>query len=46
MYYTHFSRKIMAGINIIKKELKLQIGHPDYDNPSKMIMHSVTYVRY
>ena len=35
----------MAGINVIKKELKLQISRPEYDNPAKMIMHSVTYVR-
>ena len=45
IYYAHFPRKIVAGINVIKKELKLQISRPEYDNPSKMIMHSVTYVR-
>ena len=45
IYYAHFPRKITAGINVIKKELKLQVSRPEYDNPSKMIMHSVTYVR-
>ena len=30
---------------MIKKELKLQISRPAYDNPSKLLMHSVTYVR-
>merc|ERR1712223_2105127 len=45
IYYAHFPRKIVAGINVIKKELKLQISRPAYDNPSKLLMHSVTYVR-
>merc|ERR1712180_470476 len=44
IYYAHFPREVTAGINLLKKELKLDIGRPEYDHPFQLLMHSATYV--
>lgn len=44
IYFAHFPRKVTVGINLLKKELKLDIGRPAYDHPLVLLMHSATYV--
>lgn len=44
IYYTHLPRKFVIGVNPIKKELKLSITRPEYDNPAQFIRHSRTSV--
>jgi len=44
IYYAHFPREVTVGINLLKKELKLDIGRPEYNHPFQLLMHSVTYV--
>merc|ERR1719328_118575 len=44
IYYAHFPREVTAGINLLKKELKLDIGRPEYSHPFQLLMHSATYV--
>merc|ERR1712066_519864 len=44
IYYAHFPREVNVGVNLLKKELKLDIGRPEYNHPWQLIMHSATYV--
>ncbi len=44
IYHVHKPAKIVAGVNPIKRELKLSIGRPRYDNPLRFFMHSQTIV--
>ena len=44
IYYAHFPREVTIGVNLLKKEVKLDISRPEYDHPLVMIMHSATYV--
>ena len=44
VYHMHVPRKIVAGINILKKELKLSVSRPAYDKPLQILMHSQTSV--
>ena len=44
IYYAHFPREITAGINLLKKEIKLKLSRPEYDHPFQLLMHSATYV--
>jgi hypothetical protein len=44
IYYAHFPREINVGVNLLKKELKLDIGRPEYNHPWVLLMHSATYV--
>lgn len=44
IYSTHFPRKIVVGVNPIKKELKLSLTRPTYDKPLRILMHSQTQV--
>merc|ERR1712018_304405 len=44
VYYAHFPREVTVGVNLLKKELKLDIGRPEYNKPLVLIMHSATYV--
>ncbi|TRY76606.1 hypothetical protein TCAL_03493 [Tigriopus californicus] len=44
IYHKHFPRKIVIGVNPIKKELKLSISRPRYDKPWIVFMHSQTTV--
>jgi hypothetical protein len=44
VYYAHFPRKFVLGVNPIKKELKISVSRPEFDHPTKLIMHSVTFV--
>merc|ERR1711963_1158026 len=37
-------RKVAVGVNPIKKELKLSISRPKYDDPAMVLMHSQTKV--
>jgi len=44
IYHMHAPRKIVVGVNIIKKELKLSVSRPAADNPAFNIMHAQTVV--
>lgn len=44
VYYAHIPREVTVGVNLLKKELKLNIGRPAYDHPLVLLMHSATYV--
>jgi len=44
VYTAHFPRHIIMGVNIVKKELRLQILRPTIDEPFMMVMHSRTSV--
>jgi hypothetical protein len=44
IYYAHFPREVTVGVNLLKKELKLDIGRPEYNHPLVLLMHSATYV--
>ena len=40
IYHTHLPRKFVIGVNPIKKELKLSISRPTYEDPARFIRHS------
>jgi len=44
VYHAHFPRKLVLGLNPAKKELKLSIERPAYDDPLLLLMHSQTSV--
>eukprot|EP00090_Calanus_glacialis_P016360 TRINITY_DN2561_c0_g1_i1.p1 TRINITY_DN2561_c0_g1~~TRINITY_DN2561_c0_g1_i1.p1 ORF type:complete len:1526 (-),score=363.79 TRINITY_DN2561_c0_g1_i1:68-4645(-) len=44
VYTAHFPRHIIIGVNIVKKELRLQILRPTIDHPFLLVMHSRTSV--
>merc|ERR1719427_2575832 len=44
VYNAHFPRHLIIGVNIVKKELRLQILRPTIDEPLMMMMHSRTSV--
>ena len=44
IYHIHVPRKVVVGVNPIKKELKLSISRPKYDDPAMVLMHSQTKV--
>ena len=44
IYHIHVPRKVVIGINPIRKELKLSISRPSYDDPAMVLMHSRTKV--
>jgi hypothetical protein len=44
IYYAHFPREVNVGLNLLKKEIKFEIGRPEYSKPLVLLMHSATYV--
>ena len=44
IYNIHVPRKVVFGVNIIKKLLKLSITRPTVDNPAQSRMHAQTIV--
>nr|XP_040574643.1 uncharacterized protein LOC121123583 [Lepeophtheirus salmonis] len=44
IYGSHFPRNFVIGVNPLKKEIKLSIERPAYDNPLLIIMHSSTTI--
>ncbi len=44
IYQVHKPGKIVAGVNVLKRELKLSISRPEYEHPYKIFMHSQTSV--
>nr|ALO75638.1 melanin-engaging protein [Tigriopus kingsejongensis] len=44
IYHKHFPRKIVIGVNPIKKELKLSVTRPEYEKLWIVFMHSQTSV--
>lgn len=44
VYHAHFPRKLVLGLNPAKKELKLSVERPAYDDPLLLVMHSQTTV--
>ena len=44
IYHIHVPRKVVIGVNPIRKELKLSISRPTYDDPAMVLMHSATKV--
>jgi hypothetical protein len=44
VYAAHFPRQFVIGINLMKKELRLQIKRPEFQDPLLLLMHSRTTV--
>jgi hypothetical protein len=44
VYAAHVPRQFIVGINLMKKELRLQIKRPEFQDPFLLIMHSRTTV--
>ena len=44
IYHAHFPRKIVLGLNPGRKELKISIERPAYNDPMLLMMHSQTAV--
>ena len=44
IYYAHFPREVTVGLNLIKREVKISVGRPEYNHPFQLLMHSATYV--
>ena len=44
VYAAHVPRQFVIGINLMKKELRLQIKRPEYKDPLLLVMHSRTTV--
>lgn len=44
IYKIHFPRKLVLGVNPIKKELKISVSRPSFDKPHGILMHSRTSV--
>ncbi|CAB4068817.1 unnamed protein product [Lepeophtheirus salmonis] len=44
IYGSHFPREFVIGVNPLKKEFKLSIQRPSYENPLVLMMHSLTKV--
>ena len=44
VYAAHFPRQFVVGINLMKKELRLQIKRPEFQDPLLLVMHSRTTV--
>ena len=44
VYALHIPRRLKAGINLVKKELLLDVETPTFDNPMHIIMHGETFV--
>ncbi len=44
IYHVHKSRRVLAGVNPIKREIKLSVSRPEYDHPFRIFMHSATIV--
>jgi hypothetical protein len=44
VYAAHFPRQFVIGINLMKKELRLQIKRPEFKDPLLLLMHSRTTV--
>lgn len=44
IYHAHVPRTLTIGVNPIRKELKLTVSRPEYDNPLSFLMHSQTVV--
>lgn len=40
IYHVHVPRKLVIGLNPIRKELKVSISRPEYDDPAMVLMHS------
>jgi len=44
VYTAHFPRHLIIGVNIVKKELRIQIMRPKVEDPLLLVMHSRTSV--
>ena len=44
IYHAHFPRKLVLGLNPSRKELKISIERPAYNDPMLLMMHSQTVV--
>ena len=44
VHTTHAPRQIVIGVNLVKKELKIQLSEPEVASPLLMLMHSKTVV--
>jgi hypothetical protein len=44
IYHAHFPRKLVLGLNPSRKELKISIERPAYNDPTLLMMHSQTAV--
>ncbi len=44
VYHFHVPRKVVIGLNPIKREVKLSISRPPYNDPAMFLMHSQTMV--
>ncbi len=44
IYHVHKPAKIVAGLNPIKREIRLSVSRPEYDKPARFFMHSQTVV--
>ena len=44
IYNIHVPRKVLIGVNIIKKQLRLSISRPSVDDPAQSRMHAQTIV--
>merc|ERR1711963_1064064 len=44
VFTTHLPRQIVVGVNLVKKELKIQLNEPEVSTPILLLMHSKTVV--
>ena len=44
VFTTHLPRQIIVGVNLVKKELKIQLNEPEVSTPIMLLMHSKTVV--
>jgi hypothetical protein len=44
IYHAHFPRKLVLGLNPGRKELKISVERPAYNDPTLLMMHSQTVV--
>jgi hypothetical protein len=44
IYHAHVPRKLVIGLNPIRRELKLSISRPEYNDPAMLLMHAQTVV--
>merc|ERR1711899_223061 len=44
IYHIHVPRKILIGVNLIKKQFKMSVSRPEFNDPAQSLMHAQTIV--